>query len=70
VSLANEVLGRWAPIIRTLELRSGAHGIFDVKLDGEMVFSKAALKRHPRAGEVVSLLEPKLGPPPRWRNDS
>jgi predicted Rdx family selenoprotein len=70
VSLAGELLMRWAPIIRTLELRTGAHGIFDVKLDGELVFSKAEVRRHPKAGEVAGIVERKLGAPLRWRKDS
>jgi predicted Rdx family selenoprotein len=69
VSLAEELLVRWAPIIRSLELRTGAHGIFDVELDGEAVFSKSTVGRHPKRGEVASLVESKLGPPLRWRED-
>jgi selT/selW/selH-like putative selenoprotein len=67
VSLAGEVLAMWAPIIRTVELRSGQHGRFEITLDGELTFSKAALKRFPKPGEVVRLLERKLGPPIEWR---
>jgi predicted Rdx family selenoprotein len=67
VSLASELLGNWAPIIRTVELQSGQHGRFEVSLDSELTFSKAALKRFPRPGEVVSTFERKLGPPIEWR---
>jgi Rdx family protein len=70
VSLANEVLGRWAPIIRVLELRSGVHGVFDVTLDGERVFSKGELKRHPKTGEVAAIFERKLGAALKWREES
>ena len=38
-------------------------GRFEVVLDGELVFSKAALGRHANAGEVARILESKLGPP-------
>src|SRR5207247_10106097 len=44
VSLANELLAGWAPILRTVELRSGSTGWFEVILDGDLVFSKAQLK--------------------------
>jgi selenoprotein W-related protein len=67
VSLAGEVLGRWAPIFRAVELVSGANGRFDVTLDGELVFSKKAAGRFPRAGEVSGQLEKKLGPALDWR---
>jgi hypothetical protein len=46
-----------------VELRSGDKGRFEVDLDGQRVFSKAELKRHIEAGELVRLLEPRLGPP-------
>ena len=38
-------------------------GRFEVKLDGELLFSKAALKRHALPGEVHALVAAKLGPP-------
>jgi predicted Rdx family selenoprotein len=67
VSLASELLANWAPVMRTVELRSGTHGRFEVSLDGEMTFSKAALKRFPKPGEVVRIFERHLGPPLEWR---
>ena len=36
-------------------------GAFEVTLDGETVFSKLALGRHARDGEVVGLIEEALG---------
>ena len=67
MSLANELLAGWAPILRTVELRSGNTGRFEVTLDGELVFSKAQLKRHPKPGEVTSAFEQRLGRPLAWR---
>jgi hypothetical protein len=37
-------------------------GRFEVSLDGELVFSKAALKRHAEPGEVADLVRAKIGP--------
>lgn len=68
MSLANELLAAWAPILRTVELRSGNTGRFEVTLDGELVFSKAKLKRHPNSGEVSAAFERRLGRPLAWRN--
>jgi selT/selW/selH-like putative selenoprotein len=70
VSLAGELLGRWAPIMRTFELIGGSHGKFDIFLDGQLVFSKKAAGRFPKPGEVAALLEKKLGPAPHWRGES
>ena len=67
MSLAGEVLSRWAPIIRAVELVSGSNGRFEVALDGELVFSKKAVGRFPRAGEVSGQFEKKLGPALDWR---
>ena len=67
MSLANELLTGWAPILRTVELRSGSTGRFEVTLDGELVFSKAQLHRHPKQGEVAAEFERRLGRPLAWR---
>jgi selenoprotein W-related protein len=67
VSLAEEIMDKWAPALSGLELKTGSRGVFDVELDGEKVFSKALLDRFPAEGEIAKLLRPKLGPPPHWR---
>ena len=69
MSLADEILSKWAPIMRTVELRPGASGRFEVTLDGELLFSKAHLKRHASPGEVTGMFEKKLGPALPWRKD-
>jgi len=38
-------------------------GRFEVRLDGELIFSKLALKRHCAPGEVHDLVAARLGPP-------
>jgi selT/selW/selH-like putative selenoprotein len=67
VSLAAELMGRWAPIMRTVELRSASKGRFEVTLDGELVFSKAASGRFPHRGEIAEHVEKQLGPAIAWR---
>jgi selT/selW/selH-like putative selenoprotein len=67
VSLGTELLSRWAPIVRALELQSASGGRFDIYLDGELVFSKQQARRFPKPGEVAGLLEQKLGPALDWR---
>jgi hypothetical protein len=37
-------------------------GRFEVTIDDELVFSKAALGRHAQRGEVLGLARTKLGP--------
>jgi predicted Rdx family selenoprotein len=67
VSLADELLGGWAPILKGVELASGTKGRFEVTLDGELIFSKAALQRHANPGEVSAEVERRLGPQLEWR---
>lgn len=68
MSLADEILDRWAPVLTGVELKTGSKGRFEVSLNGEEIFSKASLDRFPAKGEVARLLEPRLGPPSRWRS--
>lgn len=63
VGLTDELLQRWAPLIKGIQLIPSSGGRFEVILDGELVFSKATLKRHAEPGEVVGLVEKRLGPP-------
>ena len=70
MSLAGELLSRWAPIIRAVELQSGNNGRFEITLDGELVFSKKDHGRFPKPGEVAGLFERKLGPPLDWRKST
>ena len=43
-----------------IELRRGHGGIFDVELNGRMIFSKHELFRMPEAGEIAELIEEQL----------
>ncbi len=48
-------------MVGAVELVPGANGIFDVHVDGELVFTKSMLGRYPQPDEVVPLLEASLG---------
>lgn len=67
MSLADELLSRWAPVFEGVDLVTGTKGRFEVSLDGELIFSKAQLNRHANPGEVAALVERKLGPALDWR---
>ena len=70
MSLANELLSRWAPIMHAVTLQSGSNGRFEISLDGELLFSKEAASRFPKPDEVAGLFEKKLGPAMDWRQAS
>jgi predicted Rdx family selenoprotein len=50
-------------VITDIRLIPSAGGRFEVILDGELIYSKAALKRHATPGEVAALVAERLGPP-------
>lgn len=56
------MLNGWAPIITDLVLVPASKGRFEVTLDGELIFSKAALGRHAEPGEVTALVRDRIGP--------
>jgi selenoprotein W-related protein len=60
--LTDEVLRGWAPVIAELELVPSSGGRFEVTLDGELLYSKAATGRHAHDGEIVTLVRKRIGP--------
>jgi selenoprotein W-related protein len=62
VGLTDELLQGWAPIIASIDLLPSSKGRFEVVLDGELIFSKAALGRHAEPGEIVALVRERIGP--------
>ena len=67
MSLAAELIDRWAPILVGVDLKTADKGRFLVTCDGEVVFDKAAEGRHALPGEVVERLSPVIGPKLSWR---
>lgn len=55
------LLEEWEDEIGVVEVVTGANGIFDVHLDGELVFEKSMLGRYPEPDDVVPLFRDKLG---------
>jgi len=60
--VTEELLGNYQHVIDRLELITGSNGAFEVLVDGETLFSKKALKRHPEPGEVLQLFKEVVGP--------
>jgi selenoprotein W-related protein len=52
--LAAELKEAWPDTDVRLLPSSG--GVFEVKVDGDLIFSKKALRRHAEPGEVVKLI--------------
>jgi selenoprotein W-related protein len=62
VGLTDELLTGWAPIIEGIDLIPSSKGRFEVTLDGDLIFSKAALGRHAEPGEIANIVRERLGP--------
>ena len=56
------MIGGWGPVLRVLELVPGSGGIFDVQLDGELVFYKKMIGRYPQPDDVLPLIRERIGP--------
>ncbi len=52
---ANDLLHDYQHVIDELTLVTGAKGVFDVVVDGEMLYSKHQTGRHAEPGEVLRL---------------
>ncbi len=59
MSAANDLLSTYQHVIDTLTLDTGAKGVFDVEVDGELLYSKHAIGRHAEPGEVLELFRDK-----------
>ena len=55
MSAVSDLLSTYQHVIDSLTLVTGAKGIFDVEVDGEMLYSKHATGRHAEPGEVLEL---------------
>ena len=60
LGLAARILEGREDTAAVVEIVTGADGIFDVKVDDELVFTKSMLGRYPQPDDVVPLLREKL----------
>ena len=67
--LAQEVLSASEGELAGLTLVPGRGGVFDVRIDGELVFSQKEAGRFPEPREIKDALRAKLGLPPADRHD-
>jgi selenoprotein W-related protein len=54
------ILERWEEELEAVEVVTGSGGIFDVHLDGELVFEKSMLGRYPEPDDVLPLLRERM----------
>lgn len=59
--VTEELLGKYQHIIDKLVLIMGSNGVFEVKVNSKLIFSKKALTRHPNPGEILQLFKERVG---------
>ena len=62
MSAVHDLLHHYQHVIDDVTLVMGSKGVFDVVVDGELVYSKKAEGRHARPGEVLDRFRAVLGP--------
>jgi selenoprotein W-related protein len=62
VSASEDVLSHYQHVVDELRLVTGSKGVFDVRVNGKLIFSKHELGRHAKPGEVLERLRELIGP--------
>ena len=57
---AEQILNEFGEGVASLTLIPGVGGIFDVIVDGDLIYSKAETGRHAEDGEVAALVRERL----------
>lgn len=55
MSAANDLLSNYQHVIESLTLNTGSKGVYDVIVDGSLIYSKKELGRHAEPGEILDL---------------
>lgn len=55
--VTQEILTTYQHVIDDLTLITGDKGVFDVKLDDQLIYSKAETGRHAEVGEVLASMK-------------
>jgi len=62
VGAAEDLLANYQHVIEDLRLVTGENSVFDVTVDGDLIYSKAQTGRHAEPGEVLDLFTNLMGP--------
>ena len=62
MSATNDILKNYQHVIEDLRLVTGSKGVFDVSVNGELIYSKDETGRHVKEGEVLELFTQLVGP--------
>lgn len=59
---ADAILKEFGAELSALQLVPGDHGVYDVELDGDLVFSLDKAERFPEASELIQTLRARMKP--------
>lgn len=62
MSAARDLLHHYQHVIDDLTLITGGKGVFDVEVDGRLLYSKQQTGRHAEPGEVLALFREHIVP--------
>ena len=62
MSAVSDLLTNYQHVIADLRLVAGNNGVFNVTVDGDLIYSKAQTGRHAEPGEVLELFTDLMGP--------
>lgn len=61
MSAVSDLLTNYQHVIADLRLVTGDNGVFNVTVDGNLIYSKAQTGRHAEPGEVLDLFADLMG---------
>ena len=59
---ADAILKEFGPEVSGLRLVPGDHGVYDVEVDGQLIFSMDRAMRFPETNELIRTIRDRLGP--------
>ena len=62
MSAAHDLLSKYQHVIDELTFVTGDKGVFDVVVDGEILYSKKVEGRHAKPGEVLERFRTQIAP--------
>lgn len=62
MSATSDLLSNYQHVIEDFRLVTGSKGVFDVVVNGELLYSKGETGRHAEDGEVLKLFSELVGP--------
>ncbi len=54
--MADELISEYGDDLESINLVKGEKGMFEVSVDGGLIYSKKATSRHPEPGEIVKTI--------------